>query len=94
MYAVEFSLLQWAKDDHSISWLIWLMIILLSQLNSCSQNFSDPLPVMVFIHGGGYTTGEAGMYMPSKLMDRDVVVVVLQYRLGTLGEITLAFSDR
>jgi len=42
-------------------------------------------PVMVFIHGGGYYEGEAALYMPSKLLDRDVVVAVLQYRLGTLG---------
>jgi len=42
-------------------------------------------PVMIFIHGGSYTTGEATLYMPSKLMDRDVVVAVVQYRLGTLG---------
>ena len=34
-------------------------------------------------------SGEADMYMPSKLMDQDVVVVVLQYRLGTLGKILI-----
>uniref|UniRef100_A0A6A7G1B5 Liver carboxylesterase 1-like n=1 Tax=Hirondellea gigas TaxID=1518452 RepID=A0A6A7G1B5_9CRUS len=46
---------------------------------------AELLPVMVFIHGGSYMTGEAMFYMPSKLLDREVVVVVLQYRLGTLG---------
>jgi len=46
---------------------------------------TEGLPVMVFIHGGGYYEGEATLYMPSKLMDRDVVVAVVQYRLGTFG---------
>lgn len=43
------------------------------------------LPVMFWIHGGAYTTGDASLYVPTKLMDRDVVVVVVQYRLASLG---------
>lgn len=43
------------------------------------------LPVMVFIHGGAYMTGDATLYVPTKLMDRDVLVVVIQYRLSLLG---------
>ncbi|XP_042203071.1 esterase FE4-like [Homarus americanus] len=43
------------------------------------------LPVMFWIHGGSYMTGDANLYVPTKLMDRDVMVVVVQYRLGTLG---------
>ncbi|XP_069196046.1 juvenile hormone esterase [Procambarus clarkii] len=43
------------------------------------------LPVMFWIHGGAFTTGDASLYVPTKLMDRDVVVVVVQYRLATLG---------
>ncbi|KAK7486053.1 hypothetical protein BaRGS_00022662 [Batillaria attramentaria] len=43
-------------------------------------------PVMVFIHGGGLFMGEAAMYRPFKLVaDGDVIVVTIQYRLGTLG---------
>ena len=41
---------------------------------------------MVFIHGGSYNSGEAVLYQPTRLMQRDVVVVVVQYRLGILGE--------
>lgn len=43
------------------------------------------LPVMVFIHGGGYETGEAGMYGPKHLLDSDVILVVPNYRLGPFG---------
>ena len=40
---------------------------------------------MVFIHGGAFVTGDAALYVPTKLMDRDVIVVVIQYRLSTIG---------
>nr|XP_027227890.1 carboxylesterase 4A-like [Penaeus vannamei] len=46
---------------------------------------AEKLPVMVWIHGGAYMTGDANLYVPTKLLDRDVVVVVVQYRLGSLG---------
>ncbi|RSN68090.1 carboxylesterase/lipase family protein [Actinomadura sp. WAC 06369] len=44
------------------------------------------LPVMVWVHGGGNTTGNSAMYDASKLAVRgDVVVVTVNYRLGPLG---------
>lgn len=44
------------------------------------------LPVMVWIHGGGNTTGSASIYDAAKLaVDGDVVVVTVNYRLGPLG---------
>uniref|UniRef100_A0A7N6AJR3 Carboxylic ester hydrolase n=1 Tax=Anabas testudineus TaxID=64144 RepID=A0A7N6AJR3_ANATE len=44
------------------------------------------LPVMVWIHGGGYTMGSASIYDGSALAAyQDVVVVLIQYRLGLLG---------
>lgn len=44
------------------------------------------LPVMVFIHGGANTWGYAGQYDASQLaLDQDVIVAVIQYRLGPLG---------
>ncbi|KAF2357778.1 Carboxylesterase type B [Trinorchestia longiramus] len=58
-----------------------------------SEDSTEPLPVMVFIHGGAYMSGEAQMYMPTKLLDRDVVVAVLQYRLGTLGFLYSGTTD-
>ncbi len=46
-----------------------------------------PLPVLVWIHGGGYNNGSgtAALYDGSNLARRDVVVVTINYRLGRLG---------
>lgn len=49
----------------------------------------DALPVMVFIHGGGFLFCSADEYLPHALLDHDVVLVVIQYRLGVLGEYLL-----
>ncbi|XP_037075291.1 LOW QUALITY PROTEIN: neuroligin-2-like [Pollicipes pollicipes] len=48
------------------------------------------LPVMVWIHGGGFKTGsgDVQLYGPDYLMDEDVVVVTFNYRLGALGFLT------
>lgn len=45
------------------------------------------LPVMVWIHGGGFTNGSAAMplYWGDRLARRGVVVVSLAYRLGPFG---------
>jgi para-nitrobenzyl esterase len=44
-------------------------------------------PVMVFLHGGGFTYGAAGvpLYDGAKLAARGAVVVTINYRLGLLG---------
>jgi para-nitrobenzyl esterase len=43
-------------------------------------------PVMVWIHGGAFQSGSAENYDPTKLVtDGDVIVVTINYRLGTLG---------
>lgn len=43
------------------------------------------LPVMVYIHGGGYFAGSADKYPPHVLLNEDIVLVSLQYRLGIMG---------
>ncbi|KAG6446518.1 venom carboxylesterase-6 [Manduca sexta] len=49
--------------------------------------YESKLPVMVFIHGGGWMCGDSStaMYGPQFLLDRDVILVVINYRLGPLG---------
>ncbi|RXG54463.1 Cocaine esterase [Armadillidium vulgare] len=42
------------------------------------------LPVMVFIHGGAFVGGKAGDYHPNVLMNKEIVLVIIQYRLGIL----------
>ncbi|XP_037092580.1 cocaine esterase-like [Pollicipes pollicipes] len=48
------------------------------------------LPVMVWIHGGGFVSGsgDADLYGVDFLMDEDVVVVTLNYRLNVFGFFT------
>ncbi|XP_072396934.1 carboxylic ester hydrolase-like [Diabrotica undecimpunctata] len=45
------------------------------------------LPVYVWIHGGGYAVWDGGFqrYNPSYLIDHNMVIVTLNYRLGALG---------
>jgi para-nitrobenzyl esterase len=45
----------------------------------------DTHPVMVWIHGGALVVGESNEYDASKLVQRGVVVVTINYRLGALG---------
>jgi para-nitrobenzyl esterase len=47
----------------------------------------SPLPVIVFIHGGGFTNGAASMplYWGDRLARRGVIVIDFGYRLGALG---------
>nr|AII21987.1 odorant degrading enzyme CXE13 [Sesamia inferens] len=49
------------------------------------MNAGANLPVMVFIHGGAFMYGTGGIYDASNIMDWDMVVVTLNYRLGPLG---------
>lgn len=48
---------------------------------------AEPLPVMVWIHGGGLNNGSgtAALYDGTNLSKRGVVVVTVNYRLGRLG---------
>lgn len=48
---------------------------------------AQPLPVMVWIHGGGFNNGSgtAALYDGTRLAKRGVLVVTINYRLGRLG---------
>jgi para-nitrobenzyl esterase len=43
------------------------------------------LPVMVWIHGGAFVSGESDDYDPDRLVAEHTIVVTLNYRLGYLG---------
>jgi len=48
-------------------------------------------PVMVYIHGGGYTVGSANDFDPTPFARRhDVVAVCMNYRLGSFGFLDLS----
>jgi para-nitrobenzyl esterase len=50
---------------------------------------TDRLPVMVFIHGGANRAGSGSGFAESLLVNHDVVLVTMQYRLGVFGFISL-----
>lgn len=51
------------------------------------------LPVMMFIHGGSFISGDSSPYLPTRLLDFDVILVVIHYRLGSLGFFSLQNDD-
>lgn len=55
------------------------------------EGHEDPLPVMVWLHGGAYLfgTGAQSLYGGAELAVDGVVVVTLNYRLGALGFLEL-----
>jgi para-nitrobenzyl esterase len=54
---------------------------------SPGRRAGERLPVLVWIHGGGYTNGSAAMplYWGDRLARKRIVVVTIAYRLGPLG---------
>ncbi|KAM7363085.1 uncharacterized protein ACRADG_000137 [Cochliomyia hominivorax] len=54
-----------------------------------------PLPVMVWVYGGGYQIGEASreLYGPDCFMQKDVILVTFAYRLGAFGFLSLNDPD-
>ena len=61
-----------------------IVFLFLSTANS-QVNEERVLPVLVWIHGGGFFSSGAEEYLPHVLLDQDVVLVVMQYRLAVLG---------
>ncbi len=57
---------------------------------------TEPLPVMVFIHGGGYILGSSAtpIYDGAALARRGCVYVSVNYRLGALGCLDLSSLSR
>ncbi|XP_055707874.1 esterase FE4-like [Phlebotomus papatasi] len=56
-------------------------------------NTSEPLPVMVYFHGGAWSIGSGSLYRPDFFLDHDVILVIGNYRLGALGFLSTNTSD-
>lgn len=61
-------------------------------LNVWTPSTSGDAPVMVFIHGGGFTAGSTRdpWYDGASFAERGVVLVTLQYRIGPFGWLDLS----
>lgn len=55
----------------------------------------DPLPVLVWFYGGAFMEGNSSVtaYGPEFLLDEDVVVVTLNYRIGLFGKYLFIFLE-
>ena len=56
-------------------------------LNVIAPENADDLPVMVWIHGGAsrFGSGSDGIYLTSRFARKEVILVTINYRLGSLG---------
>lgn len=56
-------------------------------LNIYTPKVGQKLSVMVYIHGGGWLAGNGNRdsYGPEYLMDHNIILVTMNYRLGPLG---------
>jgi para-nitrobenzyl esterase len=66
-------------------------------LNVYTPATADPqrLPVMLWIHGGGFTGGAGSLYDGAVLAAREhVIVVTINYRLGIFGFLALPSLDK
>ncbi len=54
---------------------------------TAAENANEKLPVMVWIHGGGFSggSGTVPLYGGEELAKKGIVVVTINYRLGILG---------
>ena len=52
---------------------------------TAAESARDRRPVMVWIHGGAFTSGAGAIYQGEDLARKGVVVVTINYRLGVFG---------
>ncbi|KAI1292264.1 Venom carboxylesterase-6 [Halotydeus destructor] len=50
-----------------------------------NREYEVPYPVMVYLQAESYENGDSSLYGPEKLVEKDVLVVTFNYRLGLLG---------
>ena len=55
------------------------------QITKTEDELPQGLPVMLYIHGGAFNFMSSGDYRPEYFMDEDVILVVINYRLGSFG---------
>lgn len=76
---------QCTQPDGSGSENCLFLNIYVPNFNGKGTPHRGALPVMFWIHGGGLVTGAGSDYDPTPLVERGVIVVTINYRLGYLG---------
>lgn len=80
--------------------IYWSIFLLLTEkifkIARPATNTTFKKPVIVYIHPGGFygVSGQSKNFAgPQILMDRDIVLVTINYRLGSLGLLSLGTSE-
>nr|CAD7261814.1 unnamed protein product [Timema shepardi] len=86
------SYIEWGKANMSEDCLY--LNVYVPQLPSNASESSN-LSVLFWIHGGGFSmgSGDAAMWGPDYFVDKNIVVVTINYRLGALGFLALEHQD-
>ena len=70
-----------------------LNLAVFTPVTTVTTNHQRLLPVIVFIHGGGFSRGSYTALGGNYLLDHDVVLVNIHYRLAALGFLCLNTSQ-
>lgn len=58
-----------------------------------SASSQNRVPVLVWIHGGGFSGGSSNHYGPKFLVRHDIILVTINYRLGPYGFMCLGIPE-
>lgn len=58
------------------------------------SQMNNQFPVLFFVHGGFFSTGSNAEYPASYLLERNIILVVPNYRLDALGEVLFSKKKR
>ncbi|XP_026763518.2 esterase FE4-like [Galleria mellonella] len=69
--------------------------LILNVYTPLNTNSNSLLPVMVFIHGGGFFEGSSGpfLYGPQYIVSKGVILVTINYRLNIQGNLCLRIKE-
>lgn len=56
-------------------------------------NVMEKLPVLIYVHGENFVTADDAQFGPDFLIERRIIVVTLNYRIGVLGFMSLGTSE-
>lgn len=73
------------REKHTSEDCLYLNIFSPNNTDETPVEYPNLYPVIVFIHGGGWTMGASQQYPGVFLAERKVVVVTFNYRLNALG---------
>lgn len=79
---------------NTVEWISFNIGILISIFQP-PQEISTALPVMFFIHGGSFLAGSGAkwLYSPDLLINKNIVLVTINYRLHVLGKRKIKYSS-